>query len=215
MAVKQGLDLTPYSKTPNECELLLQHGTLLLVRRIDPPQPSDNPNTKYKIYVEQILVKEGAKTKWAKLEEGEKFSKKKHERMDQPEFEKMMQWSRAKVWRDAQQEVTEGLAKLRDAYPYTGKQKDDIRAAHDKKMEHFNEVKSDDFAKLLDKIDNEADDKARKTLVDASVKSWQEMIDRLKSQDKFITELDANPFVKVSIRGTINRAAEQLNLLKF
>ncbi len=138
MAVKQGLDLTPYSKTPSECELLLQHGTLLLVRRIDPPQPSENPNTKYKIYVEQILVKEGAKAKWSKLEKGVTFDEKKHERMDQPEFEKMMQWSRAKIWRAAQQEVRKGLNKLRDAYPYAGKQKATILAAHDKQMEHFN-----------------------------------------------------------------------------
>ncbi len=77
------------------------------------------------------------------------------------------------------------------------------------------ELQSDDLAGLLDKIDNEADAKAHKTLIDDSVKRWQEMIDRLKSRDKFITELDANPFVKLSIRGTINRAAEQLNLLKF
>src|SRR5262249_32375284 len=130
MAVKQGLDLTPYSRTPNECELLLQHGTLLLVRKIDPPTKSEDPNTKYKIYVEQILLlKEVTEAKWIKPKKGVKFDEEQHDRMNQPEFEKLMQLSRAKIWEDARKEVESGLGKLRAAYPYDGQKRDDILKA--------------------------------------------------------------------------------------
>jgi hypothetical protein len=135
--------------------------------------------------------------------------------MSDMEFEKFMQWSRAKIWRDVQQEVRNELDKLRNAYPYDGHpKKNDILKAHDAKIqEHFKEFFSDDFASLLDKIDNEPNPEARRNLIVQSIEVSKQLIGPLK-KDPFIDELEANPFVKLSIRGTINRANKQLSFLR-